>query len=101
MIPHVSKINIYFLITGHKRNFGQGDIFTGVCLSTGEGRGSASRWSLPLGALPLEGLHPGAGLHPGGSLPPGDSTSGRSASTRSASGGLPPGGSASKRGGFA
>ena len=88
----------YILITAHKQNFGQGDIFTGVCLSTGEGRGSASRGSLPLGALPLESLHPGASLHPGG-LPPEDSLHPRGLHLGVCfQVGLPPGGSASKGG---
>ena len=100
MIPHVSKINIYFLITAHKRNFGW--YFHG-CLSVHRG---------------------GEGVYLQGESASGGSASGRSASggrstsrgwflqRRSTSrgvyiweiclhrvgiGGLPPGGSASRR----
>ena len=79
------KILLYLLylhiFTSRKRSLGQGNIFTGVCLSTGGG-----------GRLPSmhHRLHDQRGLHPGilhpGILHPGGST---------CKGGLHPGGSSS------
>ena len=66
------------LITARKRSLGQGNMFTGVCLSTGVG---ACSW----GGYMVQGVHAPGGVHdPGGGLPGGDP------STATAAGGTHP-----------
>ena len=61
----------FTIITARKRSLGQGNIFTGVCLSTGGSSSGGSLcpgWSLSRGVYIQGGLCPIRDLCPGGSL---------------------------------
>ena len=78
-------------ITKHNRSFGQGNVFTPICLFTGGVyiQGGLPTWGfclqedgLPTGVC-LGGLYPGGSDQQGGGLHSGGSASGGSASKRS------------------
>ena len=66
----MGSCRMLLVATGRKRSSGQGNVFTGVCLSTG---GGSAQWGMPRergvclgGSVQGGGLHPGmGGLHPG------------------------------------
>ena len=76
---HLVEFPVPNIVTANKRSLGQGNVFTGVCLSVGGGgclssmhHRSHNRGVLHLGGLPPGGLPPGGGLHLGADAnPPG------------------------------
>ena len=64
---HVVYLKIHRrLITARKRSLGQGNMFTGVCLSTGGCLLPGGAWPRGVCLLPGGCLHPGGGSAPGG-----------------------------------